>query len=51
MNVTWSGRLRRLRNAGARALFVVIALVVLRVGWHLVMRDDARALIEGRAET
>jgi hypothetical protein len=44
--VTWSGRLHRAR----RVLAVIVALVVVRVGWHLVMRDDARALIDGHAE-
>ena len=47
---TLAGKLRRIRNIALRVFLAVLVLVVLRVGWHLVQRDDPKALLEGRAE-
>ncbi len=51
MKATWSGRLRRMRNIAARIALVFGAIVIARVVWHIVFRDDAKALVEGHAES
>jgi hypothetical protein len=48
--VTLSRWLWRLKNVVVRLLVVLVALAAGRVVWHLFIRDDARALIDGRAE-
>jgi hypothetical protein len=39
-----------MRNLAGRIGVVVLVVVVVRAAWHLVMRDDARGLIDGHAE-
>jgi hypothetical protein len=50
VKITFSGRVRRVRDLLGRVLLVVLALVILRITWHFFARDDARALVDGRAE-
>jgi hypothetical protein len=51
LKTTRAGQLRRVRNALARVFLVILALVVVRIAWHLFERDDAKALLDGRAES
>ena len=39
-----------MRVYASRVAFFALAIVVLRTAWHFVLRDDARALIDGHAE-
>jgi len=48
---TKAAKLHRVRIIAARVILAVIGLVMLRVVWHFVQRDDPKALIEGRAKT
>jgi len=43
-------RVRRLRKITTWIALVLAGIVALRGGWHYAVRDDARALVEGRAE-
>jgi hypothetical protein len=51
LKTTAAGKLRRVRNIASRVFLAVIAIVMLRVVWHFVQRDDPKAVIEGRAES
>ena len=51
VKLTISGRLRRVRNAVGRVLAVLGLLILARIVWHFAQRDDARAILDGRAET
>ena len=48
---TKAAKLHRVRIIASRVILAVIGLVMLRVVWHFVQRDDPKALIEGRAKT
>lgn len=48
---TKAAKLHRVRTIASRVFLAVIALVMLRVVWHFIQRDDPKALIEGRAES
>jgi hypothetical protein len=48
---TFAGKLRRVRNAALRVFLAVLAIVLLRVAWHLWERDDPKAVLEGRVES
>ena len=50
MKLGHSGRLQRVRKVAGRILGVTALLILARVGWHFAERDDAPAVIEGRAE-
>lgn len=43
-------RVKRVKTIAVRVLAVMLALLVVRVVWHFFLRDDAHALVEGRAE-
>ncbi|HEY2365672.1 MAG TPA: hypothetical protein VGH87_04765, partial [Polyangiaceae bacterium] len=51
LKTTAAGKLRRVRNVASRVFLAVLAIVMLRVVWHFVQRDDPKAVIEGRAES
>jgi hypothetical protein len=48
---TTAGKLHRVKSIAARVFLAVIVVVLLRVVWHFALRDDPKALIEGRAES
>ena len=50
VKLTISGRLRRARNVAGRLLLVVGVLLLARVLWHFTQKDDAQAIVDGRAE-
>lgn len=50
MTSTATARFGRARAVLGRAAVVVAALVAARIAWHFAQRDDAQALVDGRAE-
>ncbi len=48
---TVSAKLHRVRNIAWRLFLAVFVIVMVRVVWHAVQRDDPKALLEGRAES